>query len=70
MSHYSLLGTVAKDVEDGGDDGTEGVPESDAGVGAAAREPCQRTQGTPANHDPIPILLANHVTTRRRNSEQ
>jgi hypothetical protein len=46
MSHYSLLGAAAKDVEDGGDDGTEGVPEPDAGIGAATREPCQRTQGS------------------------
>jgi hypothetical protein len=45
MSFIFFVGAAAKDVEDGGDDGTEGVPESDAGVGAAAREPCQRTQG-------------------------
>ncbi len=42
---FLFLGAAAKDVEDWGDDGTEGVPEPDAGVGAAAREPCQRTQG-------------------------
>ncbi len=106
MSHYSLLGAATEDVEDGGDDGTKGVQEPDAGVWAAAREPCQRTQGSasqscdssdiisqsrnsqiqdseqqlenlvrelkaaPANHMPVHILLANHITARCRNSEQ